>query len=485
MAAVTALARQKARVTSNLARLVARYEGAGRTRQARAFEWALRSLDARDDTKPLRALRQLDVRKPFPVTIDQFLEDPDFLGYLRGDFAVWDAHRDRVRAMNPDVVCGDAPVVEVALGGASGTGKTTLAWINIAYQFYLLTCFRNPQRVFGLAPVTPIVFTVQSLSQAITKLVIYQPLRTMLTSMPYVQKWCAWDRQRDGQLDFDDNLHVIPVLARGASLQGQAIIGGILDELAFMAVIEQSKQVAGPRGLGGRFDQAREVHAQTTTRRNRSFGRAGVSIGCVCALSNTCYRGDFMDRLLAFTAENAPEGHIGERLRRHEVEPGDVRDVRRGDVVSVQVGSDYHPTKLLEGDDDGAAEGAEVVQVPARYRTDFLLDPDKALREVVGIASAAIRPFFRQRNKIVDAFNRGAELGLVPYVDVQDADLHEHGMPQWVPERMPSDVHVPRYFHVDLSKNRDRAQALQAELAEVKAALDRALPPSADAVEPD
>ncbi len=116
----------------------------------------------------------------------------------------------------------------MALGGASGTGKTTLAWINVAYQFYLLTCFRNPQRLFNLTPITPIVFTMQSLSQTVTKLVIYQPFKTMLTNMPYVKRWLNWDRQREGQIDFDNNIHIIPALARGTSLQGQAVVGGIL-----------------------------------------------------------------------------------------------------------------------------------------------------------------------------------------------------------------------------------------------------------------
>ncbi len=446
---------QKDRIRNNLARLESRYQAEGKDRQSRAFRWARTSLEDNNDLRPLRALRQLDDRKPFPVTIDQFLEDKQFMGYLGGDFGVWDAHRDRVRAMNPDVVCGEAPVHETALGGASGTGKTTLAWINIAYQFYLLTCFRNPQRVFNLAPITPIVFTMQSISQSITKLVIYNPFKNMLLSMPYIQRWCRWDKQREGQLDFEDNVHIIPVLARGTSLQGQAVIGGILDELSFMAVIEASKQVAGPRGQGGKFDQAEEVFTQTMNRRSRSFGRGGISIGSICALSNTSYRGDFMDRHLQFIEKHKPDGIIGERLQRSELEPGDIADVKMGNIISIQVGTDYHPTKVIEEDVQPDA-GATLVEVPKRYRLDFLMDPDKALREVVGIASAAIRPFIRQRNKLVEAFNSGKEQGLVSYVDFQDVDLATHGMPQWDPDKMPDDKHVPRYFHVDLSKNRDR-----------------------------
>lgn len=407
------------------------------------------------DLRPLRGLRQLDSRKPFPVSIGQFLDDPEFLGYLRGDFSVWDAHQGLVREMNPDVICGEDPVTETSLGGASGTGKTTLAWINQAYQFYLLTCFVNPQRLFNLAPVTPMVFTMQSLSTTITKLVIYEPFKTMLLSMPYIRRWCSWDKQRESQLDFDDNIHIIPSLARGTSLQGQAVVGGILDELSFMNVIEVSKQVAGPRGQGGKFDQAEEVYTQTINRRNRSFGRGGVSIGAVCAMSNTSYRGDFMDRHMAHIEEHTPERTICRRLRRYEVEPEDLADVQRGETMRVQVGSDIFQTKVLEGGDEGD-EGATIIEVPARYRDQFLRDPDGALREVAGISSAAIKPFFRRRDKVVDAFSLGQERGLEAYVDVQDADLYEDGMPEWVPEAMPNDRNKARFIHVDLSKSRDR-----------------------------
>jgi len=451
----TAAAANKERIQENLGRLESRYQAEGRVRESRAFGWARHSLETRNDLRPLRSLRQLDYRKAFPVDIDQFLEDPDFMGYMHGDFGVWDAHRDRVRLMNPDVVCGEPPIVETALGGASGTGKTTLAWINVAYQFYLLSCFRNPQRAFGLAPITPIVFTMQSISQSITKLVIYNPFRQMLLSMPYVKRWCKWDKQREGQIDFADNVHIIPVLARGTSLQGQAVIGGILDELSFMAVIEASKQVSGPRGQGGKFDQAEEVFTQTMNRRSRSFGRGGISVGSVCAMSNTSYRGDFMDRHLQFIEQHHPEGVIGQRLQRHKLQPEDVQDVAMGRTITIQVGTDYHSTMIV-GEDDVADEAATLVKVPSRYQLEFLLDPDKALREIVGIASAAIRPFIRQRNKMVDAFKRGQALGLGTYTDIQDVDLSEHGMPQWDPDKMPDDKNIPRYFHIDLSKNRDR-----------------------------
>jgi hypothetical protein len=451
-------AAEKARILRGLEAGITRLEADGLHRRAAAFDWARVSLEDHNDVQPALALRQLRKDRDFPVTVDQFLEDPDFLGYMQGEFQVWDAHRDRVRRMNPDVLVGEAPCIGASLGGASGTGKTTLAWINLAYQWYLLTCFKSPQKLFGFAPMTPIVFSIQSLKHHIGKLVIYEPLRIMITSMPYTKRNCGWDKQREkSELYFNDGIRIIPSLARGSSMQGQAVIGGILDELSFMAVIEASKQVPGPRGLGGKFDQAEEVYTTTVGRRSRSFGKGGVSIGTICAMSNTSYRGDFMDRHLDFIRDHEPEGIFGERLRRYELNPKDVREITTGNTMTVQVGTDYHATKIIEGDEVVDA-GAETIEVPAQYHMDFLNDPDDALRQVAGISSAAVRPFFRARNKIVDAFDRGDEQGLGGWVDVVNADLHVHGMPQWNAEvlRALPDKQKPRYIHVDLSKSQDR-----------------------------
>ena len=67
---------------------------------------------------------------PFPVGIDEFIEAPEFLGYMQGDFEIWPAHVDRIRRMNPDVVLGDPPVQEYALGGSPHQRCTQGIWVS-------------------------------------------------------------------------------------------------------------------------------------------------------------------------------------------------------------------------------------------------------------------------------------------------------------------------------------------------------------------
>jgi hypothetical protein len=101
------------------------------------------------------------------------------------------------------------------------------------------------------------------------------------------------------ELVLDNNVHIVPALASLQSMVGQAIAGAIIDEINFMSIVEDSKQVAGNYGMGGHYDQADIVFSNITRRRSRSFTTRGVSIGCICAPSSTRYKGDYIDRKMA------------------------------------------------------------------------------------------------------------------------------------------------------------------------------------------
>lgn len=442
------------RLVGNMERNITALENRGLTREAASADWARLEL-LRGNPDPFNALNRL---KRFPVTIEEFVEGRDFVGVME-DFRVWPAWQQELRSICPDVVTGEQPVHEVVLGGASGTGKTTVAQISLAYQVYLLTCFEAPSSPFpDMSGFNAVVFPLFSLKPTITRDVIYQPLRRLLTSMPYMKKYSNYDKYRDSGLYMhQDRIHVLPQLAMDTSMQGQAVCGGILDEMAFMAVIEESKQVPGPRGQGGKFDQAEQLHRQAVNRRNRSCRTRGVSVGSLCVLSNTRYQGDFMDRRLAELEADPRSTVYHRRLMRHTMKPQDVEACRRRDVVSVLVGSAGYATRLLGDDERKGREyptGAWIIKVPSEYRDQFVDDPDGALREVCGVSTGAIAPFIGKREKIHESFVRGKRLPL--WVDKQNVDLGHRGYPEWVEANIPDNREYPRYAHIDLSKSKDR-----------------------------
>ena len=155
-----------------------RFVAMGEARLARI--WGSAANHLREAGNPALALALARLIR-LPVTIDQFIDDPDYLG---GKISIWPALREDVRAMNPDILAGETPVFECLLGGATGTGKTTLAIVTMLYRLYLFTCFDDIHALFKLAPRTPIVFMFQSVSPVTTERVLYRPFRRHFETIP-------------------------------------------------------------------------------------------------------------------------------------------------------------------------------------------------------------------------------------------------------------------------------------------------------------
>jgi len=423
------------------------------SRMAKIYAHALEEASERDN---LHKLRHLAFMKRVPVTIDEFCESPEFLGNIQ---EIWPALRRDIRMMNPDVFTGAAPVRQALLGGATGTGKTTLSYVTIAHQAYLFECFNTPQLMYNLAAITPIVFMFQSVSQAITRRVIYRPFRQMFTSMPFVQRWLTWDKQRETELIFNSGVTIVPALANIEAILGQAIAGSMLDEVNFMRIIENSKQAVGSRGGGGKFDQAREVYDNIARRQGRSFTTRGYTLGVLCILSSTRYKSDFLDQRMDEVKKHNLQGILCLRRKQYEVVP---QDRFSGEKFQIVVGTDEYRTKVIE---NGMMPGidyperAKIETLPIEYRERFIVDPEGALRDIVGVATDAISPFIGQRHKIIEAIQRRTERKTRPYCTDTYAELATRGMPQWQGqylESLPASIKQrPHFAHIDLSLTGD------------------------------
>ncbi len=416
--------------------------------------FAAEQAEVQNNPAPYQAISDL---REYPATIDEFVESEEFLGNL---VTVWPALREDLRRINPDVFVGEAPVYEALLGGATGTGKTTLAALTTLYQLYLCTCLEDPQGLFGLAPNTPIIFMLMSVNSQVTKDVLYQPLRKLFEGMPYAQRGLPWIRRKSRTLELEErNLCIVPATANVQAMLGQAVIGGILDEVNFMDVIERSKRVAGHRGAGGLYDQASELYETLSRRRKSRFITNGISIGTLCVISSTRYKDDFLDRRMREVEEHGQQNVVVIRRKQYEVKPNFLEG--NYPTFRVLVGTDYESTRILEDHEKSGEHyptNATVENVPEPYRIEFQKDPENALRDVIGIATDSISPFISQRHKIVDAITAGEEAGLRQWVDNPDVDLRTQGMPQWNDEVLGSikDKNTPRWVHVDLSLVKDR-----------------------------
>lgn len=446
----------------------------GYEREAAIFKHAAEQIIEKENPHFFEAIGRM---RRIPVPIDEFVDSKEFLAGVEYD--IWPTLRADLRAMNPDVLIGQPKVDRVLLGGATGTGKSHLSTGTMAYQIYCLTCFEQPQRLFGLTPMTTIAFMMQSVTPTITKRVLYDPFRKMFTGMEYVKKWVEWNTRLESRLQLGDNIEVIPAQASLQAILGQAVCGAILDEVNFMQIIEESKQVAGPQGLGGRYDQAEVVWSNITRRRARSFTTLGPSFGCISAVSSTRYKDDFLDRKIDETEENAAEeeernpkyqrSHLVFRHRQYAVNPKLIEAAKEYGYFRVLVGNEEYGTQVLRDTDrpgEHYPEDGLVIDIPAtpEYRAAFKADPDAALRDIEGIATEAITPFFRRRRKITDALLRGKNRNLPCLTKTKSTGVHQDefdlghdGMPKWDLSKYPQSLRdKPHWAHIDLAKNKDK-----------------------------
>lgn len=393
-----------------------------------------------------------------PVSIETFLSSTDFLGAT--DMKIWPEVRKAAIEINEnwwqgnDRDKGQMAYDGATLAGATSTAKSTLCIISTIYHLYLLSCLKNPQAIYGLPKVTSIVFAIMAAKPHVMKKVIYVPMRKMIETMPYFQTHMRPDKLIESEMYFPEkNIRVVPAGGDEDAILGEAIIGGICDEINFMNVVLRSKKAEVTSGRAGLYDQATQVHSTMVRRKNGRFISKGPMIGIVFASSSTRYKGDFTDKRMKLVQEGKLKSEYVYNRRQYDVWP---KERYSGRTFRLMIASDaQHDTRILL-DDEPAPPGAWIENVPAEYREDFMTRPYDALRDIMGISNNALSPFIKSRHKIHECIEAGKEINLTSFLERDHVILGEHGMPRVIDEHYCQNPSRPRYVHIDLSRNKDR-----------------------------
>ena len=249
---------------------------------------------------------------------------------------------------------------------------------------------------------------------------------------------------------FPKNIVVRPLSGNVNAAIGSNIFGGIIDEINFMAVVEQSKNAAD----GGTFDQANEMYNSIVRRRKSRFMAAGGHLpGVLCLVSSKRYPGEFTDRKQAEARDEiARTGKtrifVYDR-RLWEIKPEGTYGKERfklflGDVAR-------KPRILEDGAEVAAEDGHLVMEVPEEFRSEFTRDMLSAIRDIAGSATFALHPFIVNTEAVAKAFGVRANRCCRP---------RRHGFRSVAPVHL-STTHLrpdePRMAHVDLGLTGDSA----------------------------
>jgi hypothetical protein len=368
-----------------------------------------------------------------PVSITEFICSPH---YLNKGKEIYPGVLSAAEELN------NGAYVEAIMTGGIGSGKTTLALYTNAYQLYLLSCMRNPHGQFGLDPSSEILLVFQSMTMKLAQGVDYMRFRHMIEGSPYFLHHYPFDRKLHAKLVFPNRVEVIPVAGTETAAIGQNVMGGLIDELNYMSVVEKSR-VAVDKGT---YDQAILLYNSIARRRKSRFMENGKLPGILCLVSSKKYPGQFTDQKVR-EAERDPTIFVYDK-RVWDIKPDDFGNQGWFSVFS---GDLTRKPRMLDAEDVVPdVDRPLVVSVPEEFRLEFEKDVINALREIAGVSTLARHPFFIEVDKVHHSFHARESIFAQSQVDFVETRLTLLKRNFWNQE-------IPRFAHVDLALSGDSA----------------------------
>lgn len=374
-----------------------------------------------------------------PVGMRQFIEDPYFMD------AKGILYPEVMHCME-DMNSGDYQ--EAVLTGAIGTGKSTIALYSTAYQLYILSCYKNPHQLFGLDPSSEIVFIFQSINAKLAKSVDFERFRTMIEKSPYFREKFPFDKSILSELKFPNRIIVKPVSGAETGAIGQNVIGGVIDEMNFMAVVENSKSTMD----GGTYDQAIALYNSIARRRKSRFMSQGKLPGLLCLVSSKRYPGQFTDKKEE-EARKEIEIYGRSTIYVYDKRTWDIKPPGSfsGAWFQIFIGDEGHRPRILRPDEAlPEAQQHLVMDIPEEYRMEFEQDIMNALRDIAGVSTLATHPFIVNRDAIQRAMRDDFVMFSRPEVDFVESRVS-------IDKAKMRDMHLPRFVHIDLAVSGDSA----------------------------
>lgn len=403
------------------------------------YQALIQDLTAPSEDTSYAALRKTIKWKTTPVSVKECITSPYFLNKASEVYLEIMPYIEEINS---------GKYVEVVLTGGIGSGKTTIALYTNAYQLYLLSCMRNPHEEFGMDSSHEIEFIFQSITATLARGVAFMRFKSMIQESPYFKDEFPFDKGIESELRFPNRIIIKPVSGSATAAIGQNVIGGLIDELNYMSVTENSKSSVD----GGTYDQAIEIYNSIARRRKTRFMRQGRMPGILCLVSSKRYPGQFTDlkeeeRKKEIARAGKSSIYVYDK-RVWDIKPNEFT----GGWFAIFIGDESRRPRILDGGEEVHPEDRDLVHmIPEDFRGDFETDIINALRELAGVSTLARFPFIMHTESVAECMYEDMES-----IFTRDAvDFKDTTLGLW-PDNI-KDPEEPRFVHIDLAKSRDSA----------------------------
>jgi hypothetical protein len=296
-----------------------------------------------------------------------------------------------------------------------------------------------------------------SISKEKAKEVGYRRLSQFIYNSPFFMEKCPPDKKFTGVLKFNNGLTIKPVVANEGGVLGDALIGLVIDEAAFMEVVDKSKRAKGDETT---YDAAFNIYSQAKIRMKSRFLEEGKQLPCKIVIASSAqYPDDFVSRRQVEVIQNGETNVFVSDL---PLWKGKRPDKYSKQTFRVEVGDEMRYSRILE-DGEIPRPTAKTLDVPINFLEDFQRDIDRSIRDIAGVPLLTLAPLINDRSKVYDAI-RKESAGFKDYqcvhpftvetTNLSDGELNKHllctrgddGM--LYPKVNPD---APRFIHVDPS----------------------------------
>ena len=341
----------------------------------------------------LNHLYELDYKER-PVSVDQFLDDPTFLGKStengRAVYPVW-------RESLTELMLEDSKWLPI-FTGAIGTGKTRAAGAyGLPYVMHRILCLKDPWVYFNLAGGGKLSIVFFNLTKTLGSSTSYQILQSHLLKSPWFLKHGTVRGMKDPYLDIPvfDYLLASPY-AKGFGTLGHDVIAGIMDE------------VDSPNESDNQKNRVLEAYNNTSRRFTSRFvdPTSNETLGKLFIVSSKQETVSFLSTFIV-EKQSSPEVYIKD-ISIWEAKAGSV--LYSGVKFYVMVGDAYTGSKILDTPEDVLeAQRSEfrVIEIPVEYKDAFISDMIGSLRDLAGVSveSSRLSKLFTSEQMLDDCYD--------------------------------------------------------------------------------
>lgn len=348
-----------------------------------------------------------------PVNIRTFVDSPYFLNMKK---TCWESIKDLLeeifgKEFDPDKL---SKYNLVLYTGGIGTGKTTVSSIGFAYVDYVTACLRNPVEHYHLMEGRRIALMNMSSTRSNAMEVLFGDVKATINN-------CQWfkdnfppnpeDPRLKNVIKFNKDIVIIPGDSQEKTFEGYNILFGVIDEA--------------------------DSHLKTKTKDYADIGFSTIEGRVITR---------FGDKGLIFIIgqKKSQTGFIARKLEEFQDDPKVLcvhRTVWEAKPKSSYSGKTFYfnPYNRVVVPKNEYKKSEGMLEIPIEYYSQFIRQPEKALKDLAGIPPYAHQPFFAMPDLVI------AKAVLPSPVDKLNV------LQKW----FKCNDSMPRVCHIDLGLNKE------------------------------